>query len=295
MKRGYVLIVVLWSVVAMGTLTAGVLLVARQAVATTGNRIALGRARWRAEGCASSALSRIELALRQSETSESAWAAVDSIELVVPGCSFDVRAFGSTLDVNRASEIGLYRLAHTAGLGVARAESLAAAIVDWRDADDDPRPSGAERDWYRAAERISPSNAPFQDITELLSVRGSDWLPGLDTVLSTESDPVLLTRAPAPVLAALPYIGSEAIEAIIGARREKPHPGLPFISERLSPRARAQLIAGLQTLLEITTKEPQGWTLHASSRDPTGVEASIELRIARDGSRAAILRRRSWP
>jgi general secretion pathway protein K len=53
--------------------------------------------------------------------------------------------------------------------------ALADAIADWTDPDDDPRPLGAERDWYRArTPPYVPRNGPFATVAELALVRGID-------------------------------------------------------------------------------------------------------------------------
>jgi len=50
---------------------------------------------------------------------------------------------------------------------------LADALADWTDADDEPRPRGAERDWYLMQTPPSvPRNAPFASPRELGLVRG---------------------------------------------------------------------------------------------------------------------------
>src|SRR5881296_4103625 len=52
---------------------------------------------------------------------------------------------------------------------------LADALADWTDADDTPRPHGAEREWYLAqAPPLVPRNAPFASVGELALVRGID-------------------------------------------------------------------------------------------------------------------------
>jgi general secretion pathway protein K len=52
---------------------------------------------------------------------------------------------------------------------------LADAIADWTDADDTPRPRGAERDWYlaRTPPRVA-RNGPLASVGELALVRGVD-------------------------------------------------------------------------------------------------------------------------
>lgn len=52
-------------------------------------------------------------------------------------------------------------------------ETLAEALLDWIDPDDDQRESGAERDYYTSLEPpYSPRNGPLGSIEELLLVRG---------------------------------------------------------------------------------------------------------------------------
>jgi len=52
---------------------------------------------------------------------------------------------------------------------------IADALADWTDADDEPRPRGAERDWYLGQPgRRVPPNAPFASPAEIGLVRGVD-------------------------------------------------------------------------------------------------------------------------
>lgn len=52
---------------------------------------------------------------------------------------------------------------------------IADALADWTDADDEPRPRGAERGWYLGQPgRRVPPNAPFTSPAELGLVRGLD-------------------------------------------------------------------------------------------------------------------------
>ena len=78
------------------------------------------------------------------------------------------------VNLNRADRPLLRALLAAAGGRVAGdADALAAAIIDWRDADDQTSPGGAEGDYYA---RLSPPyachNGPFQSLHELLLVRG---------------------------------------------------------------------------------------------------------------------------
>lgn len=57
-------------------------------------------------------------------------------------------------------------------------EEIAAAIIDWRDSDEDPQPGGVERAYYDRLEHpYTIRNGPVQTVRELLLVRGVT--PGL--------------------------------------------------------------------------------------------------------------------
>jgi hypothetical protein len=63
-------------------------------------------------------------------------------------------------------------------------EDVADAILDWMDADDEPREYGAERDYYASLSTpYAPRNGPLLTVEELLLVRGvtPQMLFGLDT------------------------------------------------------------------------------------------------------------------
>src|SRR6185295_507992 len=75
---------------------------------------------------------------------------------------------GGLVDLNMASLRLLEWLLLGHGLAAHRAAALAAAIVDFRDEDDQPTRNGAESAAYRAAGlRHGPKNAPFESVTEL--------------------------------------------------------------------------------------------------------------------------------
>lgn len=90
------------------------------------------------------------------------------------------------------------------GVGVAQAdaENRVAAIMDWRDPDDQMQPGGAESAEYRSAGRIGPKNTLFDSVDELPQVLGMDQdtaqrLAGLTTTgtLIAGIDPQLASLA----------------------------------------------------------------------------------------------------
>ena len=104
---------------------------------------------------------------------------------------------------------------------------LVDAVADAIDADAVPRERGAEDAAYEARHAVAP-NAPLARAGELAAVRG--FTPALyarvaaDVVALPADAGVNVNTAPAEVLAvALPSLDSEAIAAIVAARRERPY------------------------------------------------------------------------
>lgn len=72
----------------------------------------------------------------------------------------------SRLNVNTASQDQLTNLDQLT-------PDIAASIIDWRDADNQVTPGGAEADYYNALQPpYQPRNGPFQTVRELLMVKG---------------------------------------------------------------------------------------------------------------------------
>jgi general secretion pathway protein K len=77
------------------------------------------------------------------------------------------------IDLNETPEALLAALFGSVGVDPGKAQSLADAIADFRDADNLPRLNGAEEADYRAAGFAwGPKNAPFQTVEELQQVFG---------------------------------------------------------------------------------------------------------------------------
>lgn len=159
-----------------------------------------------------------------------------------------------------------------------------------------PDPFGAEWTWYAARRRPLPRNGPFADIRELALVRGGSDEAGLDTLLGTERGRVSLNDAPLPVIAALPGFTREAV-ALVAEHRAR-HviltDLLTFASE-LSPGARDTLESNFGELVQLSTTTPDAWVL--TSRGTVGeppITEVVELRLVQAGSRAAVVRRRTW-
>jgi hypothetical protein len=297
-RRGFALPAVLWLTVGVATLTVGVSLVARETLASAHNRVALTRAAWMAEGCIERARAALDPALAADRVSELAWRRLDRVVLssaLTGGCDLALEPAGVALDVNVASGSMVRAVLRAARVASEQTDSLADALFDWHDDDDDARLHGAERAWYRAARRPLPRNGPLAAREELARVRGFDSVPTLHSLFGVEPGRVVVGRAPAPVLAALPGFGVEAI-----ARAGEPDvmelPDLAHFMDRLSPAARAALGGSYAELLRSATLSPDAWivTSRASNGSPR-VAVVMEVRLVRAGPRAAVVRRRRWP
>ena len=134
-------------------------------------------------------------------------------------------------DLNAAEPVQLARLMVVLGVEPARADQLAGAIQDWRDADVlVAMPAGAEdRDYEAAGLPYGAKDQPFTTLSELQQLLGMD----LATYRLLVPPVTVFTAAPAPepayasrvVLAAM-GLAPEQVEAIIVAR-EAWAPGLP--------------------------------------------------------------------
>ena len=304
-RRGFALLAVLWVMAAAAALGLTVSLAAREAVATARNRTGATRAMWRAEDCLARARAAIADALvvpRSSQRGEaSVWLRLDSVvatsALAAPArCRVSMRAAGVLLDANEVDEEMLRSLLVVAGVAAARVDSMSAALLDWRDADDVVRPFGAEHGWYVSAGRPPPRNAPLADRREIRLVRGFETASMLDSLLGVERGRITLAIAPLAVIAALPGIGAEAVARIGERRLNGPWPVDPItLGAALSQPARDNMLAAFAEFSRWTSAEPDAWIVTSRARDGVSpVAVAIEIRLVRAGTRAAIVRRRSW-
>jgi type II secretory pathway component PulK len=300
-RRGFALLTVLWVMTAGSVLAAAGVLAGRQGAHAARNRVNSARALWRAEDCLARAHATIDEQLSEARTpdAESAtWRALDSLPPapslpMAEGCAVVLRAAGSTLDVNAAESEQLARL-FTAAYGAPPADGLVDALLDWRDADDEPRPEGAEADWYRTQRRHVPRNDSIAAVGELARIRGFEELAGLGDLLGVEPGRISIANAPAAVLLAVPGFTEETVAAILERRfRGEQVTSLLALAKSLSPRSADSLIARYPDIERLTALEPDAWILTSEGAvgDPI-VRATIEVRLVRAGRRAVVLRRR---
>jgi general secretion pathway protein K len=300
-RSGFALAAVLW-VLAVGTiLAAAAALQGRTAFEAARNRVNADRASWLAEGCVAEVRKSIDATLADASSTAlpKVWRTLDEAvadrDAPRAGCRVALQAVGSAIDVNGASEDMLRKYIGNVVTALT-AEKLTDALLDWRDADDNPRSTGAERAWYAANGRPGPRNDSLASVQELALVRGFDAHPELAAYLSTEPARVCLTTAPAQVLAALPGFTDDAVAQVLRDRANDRWFGdLDALRGRVPSAAAESLAVHAQELAIATTLDPEGWilTVVASAGTPP-VTATTELRLGRYDARSMVLWRRTW-
>lgn len=300
-SRGFALLAVLWALAGVVVTGAVAATSGRAALAAARNRVALVRAGWLAEGCVERALAVIGVAAALREPSGGVpWSDLDQTTRNQPwpaDCRLDVIPAGQVLDANAATREQLVRLFDAVRLLPAQADSLADALLDWRDADSLSRPHGAERKWYRDRSRFPPRDGPLADAREIRRVRGFDLLPELDSLLGIGDRRVALHHARLPVLASLPGFGHEALALAADLRRQGIRTGdLISFASGLAVPAREALLARAGELATLLTPEPEAWIITARGRAGNpALEAVMEVRLVRSGPGVVVVRRRVWP
>ena len=301
-RAGFALLPVLSIVVGGAALAVVLVGITRDAAAASENRIALRRAEWRAEGCTQALMSRATDQISIAEPAASGnWRSLDSAIAGPPevqgGCECSLTAFSSALPINLASERQLHALFQSAGFGDAEADSLAAAVADWRDSDDVARPAGAESVWYSSRSRARPRNGPMDSAAELALVRGfgDPRVPWHD--LSADNSRVFLARASDEVLGALFELRAADVHAMRlqagRASRVSDFRSGPAVAR--PPFGGAPGGSASEPRVE-ATDDPDGWegTCSASDGVPP-VTATVRVRLVRSGPRVALVRRVAEP
>lgn len=220
-QRGVALLLVLWACALLAILLGGYALTAR----TEGLQAHYQFARTQARYAAEAGVARAAWAISQTDP-RLRWK-VDghpySFELDQAQIHVRITAEDGKIDLNTASPPLLQRFFTVLGVDPGHAEHLAAAIADWRDADDASLPNGAEAAQYRDAGRhYGPRNGPFASIEELQQVLG------MDAALYAKAAPFLTlwsrrplpnaAHAPLQVLEALPGMNHDAAVAFVRQR-----------------------------------------------------------------------------
>jgi general secretion pathway protein K len=168
---GFALIVVLWFLVLISTIGIYMMANARSETALARNTLAAARAEALADGAvaqaaASQLLSDPTLKWRMDGT---------PYHLDMPGGDATLRMIDESLKINPnlASDVLMSGLFQALGLDRQHSDSLGAAIADWVQSGDTPRPLGAKKDQYAAAGRnYGPPGQPVESLDDLQLVLG---------------------------------------------------------------------------------------------------------------------------
>lgn len=302
-RDGFALVFTLWILLVCASIAMSLAVIGRDEIVAIQNRHAEDRARWFALGCVERTRAIIEETLWKDGFSassvRSAWSDLDRVVGSKaahgnPNCAIDIAPTGLALNVNTASPEQLRRLLRHFS---AEPDVLVDAIVDWRDADDSPRPQGAETGWYVERELPPPRNAPFTSLSELRLVRGISAELLARGVLGIRNERVLWRRADRAVLSALPGMTDEAL-TILAAH------GLSEISDlsalasfpEMSAGARDSLARSSRDLIPMVTSTAESWVITATATfgNPR-ISAGASMRIDLGQGQLAVRERHMEP
>lgn len=144
---------------------------------------------------------------------------VDSIPVGVAAVDL-----GAKLNINQANETELQAFFSFLLKDYSLSTHLAQAIMDWRDADTLPRPSGGEVAAYIKAEQLAiPTNGPFRDVDDLRNVLGMtpEIFAEVSPYLTVRGDGrINLNTAPVAVLRSLPGMTDQTANMIVMMRSQ---------------------------------------------------------------------------
>ena len=252
-RRGFALMAALWLVVLIGITGYELSVRSRVRRLAIANTLEEGPARAAADAAVETIESDLAFRLAHVPTNPlgDPWSIDssryrDTLHLGDERARVNVEDAGAKLQLNRASEDDIRRLLVALRVDAREADHLAQCIMDWRDADDLRRASGAERDEYvKARARVLPANADFAAVGDLKNVAGVTpdlyaRVAGYVTVYG--SGQVNVNAAPRVVLQSLPGLTEETIDVLLAARSSsRPLRSLDELSQRVTSGSRAAL------------------------------------------------------
>jgi general secretion pathway protein K len=238
------------------------------------------------------------------------WLDIDSLysgAVVVDSTPVSVSAkdLGEFLNINQLSEVEIRTFFSFLLKDMTKATELSQAIMDWRDADSIPRPSGAERDAYIKAGMLAlPTNAPFRDVADLRDVMGMTpeiYEKAAPYLTVRGSGRVNINTAPEAVLRALPGMTDQTLFLILQMRsqgRRIDSPQQVFAAEM--PRGRAggggaNPLQGLQNALSarVTTQTTEVELTISARVGPQASPTQLIVVMAR-AEGGAVVRSQQW-
>lgn len=272
-QHGMALLLVLWVIVLISVIASSFLLSAGTEAMTARNMLDNTRARQAAE----SGLHRAVYELRNPDPL-TRWVGDGRLyEVALDDIRVEIALWDETgkVDIGQADATLLTRLFEAQGIERFRAESLANAVIDWRDPDDlVTEPGGAEERQYKQADlAYGPRNRPFETLSELQQVLGMDYEMFLElepaiTINSYRPQPNP-AFAPADVLRLLPGFEGADVDAFVLLRQQATlgtpvmlPDGTPLIPQggglTYTVQSRATLASGAHASFEATIQMGAG-------------------------------------
>ncbi|MBD8872721.1 type II secretion system protein GspK [Rhodanobacter sp. DHB23] len=263
-QRGVALLLVLWACTLLAILLGGYAMLARTAALQTRYQFAQARAHYAAEAGVMRAL----LALQDPDPRRRWLADGRSYPFPFDGATVQVSVIdeGGKVDLNAASPEVLQALFGAVGLDAVAAGKLAANVVEWRSFVTDAGQADAANAAYAAAGRdYGPRHGPFATLQELQLVLGMtpalyQQLEPLVTIWSGRAIPDPNT-APPLVLAAIPGLLPQQLQALLAARQQNGGAGTSPIGGGIthSIRSQAELADGTRAVIRATIRLQPGW------------------------------------
>jgi general secretion pathway protein K len=186
--KGLALVIVLWVVVVMTAIVAVVGQTSRLDMKMASSAMDEVRCRWACRAGVETAVANLNEDAKDTDSLLDLWSdnSEDFNNIQLERCRYSVRVTDEAgkLNINTATKEQLMALPYMQ-------ESIANAILDWRDKDDDIQPDGAEAGYYENMPfPYTIRNGPFKTIRELLRVKGvtEALLYGEDTNLNGRLD-----------------------------------------------------------------------------------------------------------
>jgi general secretion pathway protein K len=170
-EEGIALIAVLWMLTLLSVVAAALSLETRSSTRIARNMAGNAAARAAADAGIQRAI--LNLLAPDADTTFRADGTVNDWHFADSDVRISLRNEGVKVNLNQAREVALVALFSSVGVDLDKAQSLADAIADFRDADDLKHLHGAEKAEYRAAGLAwGPKNADFEAVEELQQVLG---------------------------------------------------------------------------------------------------------------------------
>lgn len=224
-NRGFALILVMWIMALMAILLGGFALIARTENLEARHVFDMTTARYDAIA----GLERAVFELRNPDMNARWVADGRGYEFPYEGALVHVEITNESgkIDLNIADATVLIPLFESVGVDPGQAEALSDAIQDWRDADDMPRPHGAEAAQYaQAGLDYGPTNRPFQVVSEVQQVLGMTYeiYQRIEPAITVYANTRIPNAAFAPIeaLRAIPGMTETLAEQIIATRQATP-------------------------------------------------------------------------